>query len=321
MTVVLFTVKFDAHADRIEHEISKRTKIVRINLDKPSSWSISFDGVHVALSNETYSIDDSEIKSVFLRRIPNLDAFVADIEEAARPYADYIGQQKYHLLADCLAVLDRKAKFVNPLCSSSFLGKPVQQHLATLHGLRTPRTYIGSNELQARAFISDLSRDGLRCITKPIANVVAMIDGQKTSRFTEILNDSDLTHLDTLKHCPTIFQEYIEKDYEIRGTYIGGKLLCAQILSQAGGEKTSIDWRQYNIPQTPHYNYTLPTDVERKICALHESMSLHYSSFDLIRDQKGEYVFLETNPYGQWLWIEDLTGLKITKSIADHLCS
>jgi hypothetical protein len=33
------------------------------------------------------------------------------------------------------------------------------------------------------------------------------------------------------------------------------------------------------------------------------------------------YVFLETNPFGQWLWIEDLTGLPITKAIAGYLAA
>jgi hypothetical protein len=43
------------------------------------------------------------------------------------------------------------------------------------------------------------------------------------------------------------------------------------------------------------------------------------TSFDIVRSRDGDYVFLETNPYGQWLWIEDLTGLPITSAIADAL--
>ena len=33
----------------------------------------------------------------------------------------------------------------------------------------------------------------------------------------------------------------------------------------------------------------------------------------------GEYIFLEINPAGQWLWIEELTKLPITEALADLL--
>jgi len=33
----------------------------------------------------------------------------------------------------------------------------------------------------------------------------------------------------------------------------------------------------------------------------------------------GNYYFLECNPNGQWLWIEEDIGLPISKAIADYL--
>jgi hypothetical protein len=33
----------------------------------------------------------------------------------------------------------------------------------------------------------------------------------------------------------------------------------------------------------------------------------------------GEYVFAEINPNGQWLWIEQATGLPIAEALADLL--
>lgn len=39
----------------------------------------------------------------------------------------------------------------------------------------------------------------------------------------------------------------------------------------------------------------------------------------MIVTPKGDYVFLEINPDGQWLWIERLTGLPISEAIADLL--
>jgi glutathione synthase/RimK-type ligase-like ATP-grasp enzyme len=50
-----------------------------------------------------------------------------------------------------------------------------------------------------------------------------------------------------------------------------------------------------------------------------KDLHLQYGAFDLIKSTDGYYYFLEVNSQGQWLWIEDLTGLKITQSIADWL--
>jgi glutathione synthase/RimK-type ligase-like ATP-grasp enzyme len=32
-----------------------------------------------------------------------------------------------------------------------------------------------------------------------------------------------------------------------------------------------------------------------------------------------DYIFIEINPNGQWLWIEQLTGMPISKSILNLL--
>ena len=155
--------------------------------------------------------------------------------------------------------------------------------------------------------------------TKPVASSKLLIDGEVKTRFTEKFTQEELNHLTTLKHCPIIFQQYIPKKFEIRGTIVGEKIFAARIDSQDAGAGTAIDWRRYNIPKTPHYPYELPIDVSARLIALHKSLNVHISSFDLIHTVDEEFVFLETNPYGQWLWIEDLTGLKISQEIAQFL--
>lgn len=46
---------------------------------------------------------------------------------------------------------------------------------------------------------------------------------------------------------------------------------------------------------------------------------LHFGVFDFIKSKKGEDVFLELNPNGQWLWLELKSGFNITKSVAENL--
>jgi glutathione synthase/RimK-type ligase-like ATP-grasp enzyme len=146
-----------------------------------------------------------------------------------------------------------------------------------------------------------------------------MLDDQKQTRFTELLDDSDLAELETLRECPLTIQNYIEKSYELRVTVVSDRVFACKINSQETGGDTAIDWRRYNIPKTPHSRYELPEDVREKLLLFHSYFGLTASSFDIIRSREGDFVFLESNPYGQWLWIEDLTGLQITAAITDAL--
>ncbi len=50
-----------------------------------------------------------------------------------------------------------------------------------------------------------------------------------------------------------------------------------------------------------------------------KTLGLCYGAVDMIITPENEYVFLEVNPSGQWGWIEELTGMKISKAIATLL--
>jgi glutathione synthase/RimK-type ligase-like ATP-grasp enzyme len=118
-------------------------------------------------------------------------------------------------------------------------------------------------------------------------------------------------------------QNYIEKQFELRITALRyNQIFACKIDSQILDEdKGKIDWRQ-------GYDYGLkyePFELPKKIyhfCSMYlEKMNLNFGCFDMIVTPENEYVFLECNPNGQWLWIEFETGMKISVAIADTLSS
>lgn len=46
-----------------------------------------------------------------------------------------------------------------------------------------------------------------------------------------------------------------------------------------------------------------------------------FGALDFVRTPSGEYVFLESNVNGQWLWIQQDTGADIAGAVADLLLS
>ena len=68
-----------------------------------------------------------------------------------------------------------------------------------------------------------------------------------------------------------------------------------------------------------HSKYDLPTWVADFCTTFLHRLHLNFGCFDFIVTPEGEYVFLECNPNGQWLWIEHETGMDISKCIAETL--
>ena len=63
----------------------------------------------------------------------------------------------------------------------------------------------------------------------------------------------------------------------------------------------------------------LPENIRQFCLAFLQRMKLNFGCFDFIVTPEVEYVFLECNPNGQWLWIEMETGYDISKIMANNL--
>ncbi len=115
-------------------------------------------------------------------------------------------------------------------------------------------------------------------------------------------------------------QNYIEKQYELRITVCSHDVIACKIDSQRQTEETGkVDWRQGYEHDLKHEIVDVPEGIKRFCLAFLDRMGLNFGCFDFIVTPEGEYVFLECNPNGQWLWIELLTGFDISKIIAKNL--
>jgi glutathione synthase/RimK-type ligase-like ATP-grasp enzyme len=52
-----------------------------------------------------------------------------------------------------------------------------------------------------------------------------------------------------------------------------------------------------------------------------QKLGLRYAAIDLIETPKGDFVFLEANPNGQYSWLENDLGLPISDAIASELAA
>lgn len=174
-------------------------------------------------------------------------------------------------------------------------------------GLVTPRTLITNDPAEARAFART---EGItKTIYKPFQGL------EEAWRETRLLKPEELEQLGAVKYAPVIFQECIDAVADLRVTVVGDQIFPAAIDSTSAEYK--VDFRmEKDMRITPT---ALRPETEAGIRALMRRMGLSYGAIDFRRRPNGEEVFLEINPAGQWLFVEDATHQPITEAIADWL--
>ncbi|KKU81074.1 MAG: hypothetical protein UY07_C0026G0003 [Parcubacteria group bacterium GW2011_GWA1_47_8] len=207
-------------------------------------------------------------------------------------------------------------KWVNRSESIDYLNsnKLHQQLIATRCGLSVPRTIVSNSPISIEQF-SDVE-SGL--LLKSIG-YIKLDDVGNYALYSERFSHKELISNDVaIRTCPIYGQEYVEKLYEHRVMVIGQRVLSCRIDSQAS-IMTKIDWRHYDFDNVGHKQVDLPKDVQGKLLHFMAVADLRYGALDLIETPKGDFVFLEVNPSGQWGWIADLAGLPIPEAVADML--
>ncbi|MEM9433681.1 MAG: MvdC/MvdD family ATP grasp protein [Pseudomonadota bacterium] len=171
-------------------------------------------------------------------------------------------------------------------------------------GLEVPRTMITNDPDAARDFIAQEGARGV--IYKPFQG------SEEAWRETRLLKPEETKQLDAVKYAPVIFQEYIEAEVDIRVTVVGDQLFAAAIHSQKAEYK--VDFRMdMSVEITP---IELSAEVSGKLRALMHRLGLKYGAIDLRRRPDGRDVFLEINPAGQWLFVEDKSQQPISRAMA-----
>jgi ATP-GRASP peptide maturase of grasp-with-spasm system len=183
--------------------------------------------------------------------------------------------------------------------------------LARKHGLKIPNTEIISakrNIYFNKKIITKFIRSGPNFYDR---NSYAV---SLTSRLVK----ADLEDV-CEEFFPSLIQEEINKDFEIRVFFLNKRCYAMAIFSQSD-LKTEVDFRNYNdLKPNRTCAYKLPNSVEKSIIHFMEEMNLNCGSLDLIKNKKNEFVFLEVNPIGQFGMVSYPCNYNLHKIIARQL--
>jgi glutathione synthase/RimK-type ligase-like ATP-grasp enzyme len=262
-------------------------------------------------------LDLRDVRCVWFRKPEPVDVSQFQLDPAA---LDYIQAEFDEFLNNLYALLSDRVWINNPLLSRIAHRKLWQLHVARRVGLNIPKTIISNNEQDILRFSCEVGGD---LAIKSLSALHATISLNKNEYydyglFTRRVTQRELEDArEFMQHMPTVIQEYVDKKFELRVTSVSGKHLACRIDTQSSD--LSKEDSRINIADLPHYVYDLPNPISEKLTAYMCAMGLNFGCHDIIVDKNDKHVFLECNPNGQWMWIERLTGLNISKQLAAFL--
>ncbi|MDG2152987.1 MAG: hypothetical protein P8K10_03535 [Crocinitomicaceae bacterium] len=302
----------DPHVAKIYSLLKKKGEHpIVLNPFKGSENSISYtyDPLSIRINAQGNSVEIKKIKSVWWRLKPNLTSIPETQEEFERTKFIHREWQltleplKY-FLNECFWINRREA---DALCRN----KPYQLHMAKEEGFKIPNGIISNNSNDVQKRISGFKQ----VVYKPLSYYIVP---PNRILYSSIMTKEEVEQKSTnIEQAPCIFQEYIDKDFELRITIVGKKVFPIKIQSQQNSA-TKFDWRKDQI-NVDYEIFDLPKRIEQKLLHLHQKFEMFFGAYDFIVDPKGEYYFLEVNPAGQWLWMEEVLNLNISECIAEAL--
>lgn len=179
--------------------------------------------------------------------------------------------------------------------------KLLQLKVASDVGMTIPTTLLSNDHEEIGAFYKTFCKLGV--IHKPLTfQFWDEGDGLRVC-YTAKIEDMKVLENACLDMIPGIYQVQIPKLYELRVTCFGDYIVAVKIHSQDCDE-ANIDWRILHPSKLKLEPYQLPDKLIQQIRYLMRELGIVFGCLDFIVTPDGDYIFLEVNEQGQFLFIE-----------------
>jgi glutathione synthase/RimK-type ligase-like ATP-grasp enzyme len=313
-TILIITNQYDEHASHVIDTLNKRgASVFRLNTeDFPTKASLVSRNDGWTIKYHGRTLESQDVAACWYRRPVTAETDPSVTDPA---YQGFITDECWFVLAGMYRCLSNVVWVSHPDALSAAKFKPRQLQLARQLGFKVPDTLITNDP---EAFVEFYERHHGQVIVKIAGRGPTTIPADQAV-YTNLVGQEMLAQADSVRLAPHLFQQYIAKQYEVRATIMGDQIFAVKIDSQSS-EATETDWRRPGIEDVDHSIISLPKDVEQRCRALVDRLGLNFGAIDLIVTPEDEWIFLEINPNGQWLWLEELTDLPMTETLCDLLC-
>lgn len=263
------------------------------------SWSEE-EGCNVPIRGGADGLDVRNLDLIWWRRLGLPQAIPATISDPAQ--IEVIDNDCRTALIGLLLNEFRGTWINHPVNTLLAQNKLVQLRAAKNAGFRVPRTLVSQNPRVVRNFCEGLDYN---VVVKSISGT------QKAPLLTMMVTPEHLVCEESIALSPAIYQEFIPGELHVRAQCFGDSIHSVTLKSKA------LDWRpDLNIPFEV---VELKEELKTSLRGVLKLLGLKMGVVDLKFAEDGEPVWFEVNPQGQFLFVEGLTGLKLTAAFTDFL--
>lgn len=306
MKILIPTIQNDVHAAAVALVLRQmgHHPVRWFCQDMPEAASASFrighETRHAPLREGGQPLCDlQDVDVLWTRRVEAPVIKSSDVRSSDRQVAQH---ETAALVKGLMHAISDRSFAVNPYEASISVNKLRQLQLAQELGLAVPETLISNDPGDIKAFLGQHESEGT--IFKSFRPVTWDEATARASLYTHKVTLDLLPPDPFLQLSPGIFQAYVAKAFEVRVTCMGAELFSAQLDSQRT-KAGVLDWRREDVNALPTRRLELPTEIAEKCRALLRRLGLVFGCIDFIVTPDGEYVFLEVNQMGQFLWVEE----------------
>lgn len=324
--ILIVTHSADLHADLVAERIAARDlPAFRLDLDRfPVDYELDLHFRAPAWtghlrhlpSGDTLAVAD--IGAVWTRKTADFTFSNADMGAQERAFAV---EETQHALSGLLYGLQDVYWMSHPLAVRGAQWKGEQLARAARMGFDVPDTLITASAASARAFHAEAGGEIVfKCLASTSLGGEHVRPEERVSGGigTTRIGAEHAALLDAVSEPPCQFQRLVAKRHELRVTVIGDRVFAARIHSQ-DDPRTQLDFRDFSAP-IRYEAETLSPELEARCRAFVHGYGLQYGAIDLIVTPDGRHVFLENNPGGQFLFVEQLVPeLRMLDALADRL--
>ena len=239
-TVLVLTNSVDGiHSDIVITKLENLgINIFRCDVDRLAKGDLTIkfcanqDTFGFEMSDGNNRLLSTDIKSIWYRRPNRFDSPIGD--PVQRKYAEMeISQFLEGLWA---ATIGEVFWLSNPVHLEQARKKVLQLKIARELGFAVPRTIVTNDPQQVMEFFKSRNE---RIVFKAIHHEMLDYEGKSFNIPTTLIGREHMIRLELIKKMPSLFQEFIDKEYEFRVTVVGESIFAVKIDSQEYSETAS----------------------------------------------------------------------------------
>ena len=267
------------------------------------------DGARLVYGGRPYS--PHQFSQVWLRR-PERLKFSIGGDDAENEH----GRREWAAAMEGLLAQIPKANWINhPTANAVASHKIDQLARASAFGLAVPATLLTQDVREALSFLRG-QRHGI--VAKPLASsYLTRPDGKDSLIYTSLVTETDLVDSGIAWACPTLLQQRIEKQTDVRVTVVDDAMVAYAIDRQTDIGQQVLDVRTDNMHGATYRSVQVPETERIRLLNLLHAYGLRFAAVDFVVDKSGRWFFLEVNPNGQWAWLDLYGGAEIWRLFLD----